>query len=759
MAAKELSAGITICEKGQPINALHIIASGSVKAVYESDEITLRKGDIVGLIDISRGEHSFSYVTLENSSFISFSVKDADFVTQTVQANPEIGKMMFVSMANQMHLLIHLALNAEKTCRDYLDLVNSIYEDYRDICTRSNIISRSYSDISVLEKEIPVSDVSDDVVSYYDCIKDFPSELKHPLSARVPFLKDFLYRGSRDFYSFLPLIDASSDYRFKISDCLLKEDGEDLLSLFTQIITRIKNDSPEYDKLTQSVDKIFTLVRNLKITDESVIEMRKKQYDERKLLIPSQIASANSALNSAAGVDLSEAVDTILDYADMSDEFKNEFKINLAKYKRMPDKGATDDASRKLRQALTSSFYKLYEEAFQLSVKDQNLPKVMKMFFNFGFVDAELAGPNNAAFLYTIADDFKGDPELSIYTAYEWLMEIYHLHKDPSRNEYDADFLTHLHELKMQGKIPPELEKRLARDPGERVLYELTNMFQTVNKITYGRITTFTPLLCEDDIIKPLQNCMVTVDAVIDALKKVQAVDYGAFYRETIYVNERAHIANQFICTKVTPNVILFPNAGTRGIMWQEIEGKKRTTPARFMVSAFHMEDLQTTVTRLIGEFRWEMCKREQGARWNDVSERSLTSEYFDYIQFYRKNSELSIDAKEKIKQSLVKAKNSFKEMFVRDYITWVLYEGTGSPRLNKVARAILLTYCPFPKSLRDRLSPNPIFKELIERYDIKTTQKLHSFDNILVKLKNSGEPITPELQVHRAYLEGTVEE
>lgn len=56
-----------------------------------------------------------------------------------------------------------------------------------------------------------------------------------------------------------------------------------------------------------------------------------------------------------------------------------------------------------------------------------------------------------------------------------------------------------------------------------------------------------------------------------------------------------------------------------------------------------------------------------------------LTSEYFDYVQFYRKNSELSTDAKEKIKTALTKARNSFKEMFVNDYIIWVVYEGKGS--------------------------------------------------------------------------------
>ena len=39
--------------------------------------------------------------------------------------------------------------------------------------------------------------------------------------------------------------------------------------------------------------------------------------------------------------------------------------------------------------------------------------------------------------------------------------------------------------------------------------------------------------------------------------------------------------------------------------------------------------------------------------RWNDITEPSLTSEYCDYIQFYRKNHDLSAEAKEKIKNAL----------------------------------------------------------------------------------------------------------
>ena len=50
----------------------------------------------------------------------------------------------------------------------------------------------------------------------------------------------------------------------------------------------------------------------------------------------------------------------------------------------------------------------------------------------------------------------------------------------------------------------------------------------------------------------------------------------------------------------------------------------------------------------MIGDFRWELCRRVQGMRWNDVTEHSLTSDYYDYVMFYSKNRDLSQEAKEK---------------------------------------------------------------------------------------------------------------
>ena len=275
-----------------------------------------------------------------------------------------------------------------------------------------------------------------------------------------------------------------------------------------------------------------------------------------------------------------------------------------------------------------------------------------------------------------------------------------------------------------------------------KVRYELENLFPSANKVTYGRVTTFCPLFTAENMLKDLRDSFVTPEKVESALTMLKKVDFSAFYRETIDY-ELAQVMNREpMHVEYLPDIILMPNAGIRESLWQEIEGRKRNSPSRMILPVFYMENLDTAIVRMTGEFRWEMCKRIQSGRWNDVSEPSLTSEYFDYMQFYKKNTELSKDAKEKLQNSLVRAKNSFREMFVRDYITWIFYESNGSARLNKVARRILFLYCPFPASSDETLEQNPMYSELLNRQKILSGQRLHKLGILKQKLRGSTEDV-----------------
>ena len=375
----------------------------------------------------------------------------------------------------------------------------------------------------------------------------------------------------------------------------------------------------------------------------------------------------------------------------------------------------------------------------------------MRLFLYFGYVDEDLAGAENTGFLCQAARLLSENTIPNVYTFYDWLVAIHTGKKEPCRNEFDEDYNDFIHAQKVAKKITAEQENILLADMQKKVEYELANMFPSVNKMTFGRVSSFCPLFSAHNLLKRPDAALVTPGELTKILSDIVGIDYSVFYREYIYTNTAAGIPKETLHLEVMPDMILMPNIGTRGVMWQEIEGRKRSTPARMLLSAFYLEDLRSAVIRLAGEYRWEMCKRIQGARWNDVSERSLTSEYFDYVQFYKKNHDLSPDAKERIKSALQKARNSFKEMFVRDYITYILYESTGSPRLNKPARTILFTHCPFSAPVRNALKTSPIYKETVERYGVQLQQQLRKLDLLE---KRTGASVPDELLTERALLE-----
>jgi hypothetical protein len=369
------------------------------------------------------------------------------------------------------------------------------------------------------------------------------------------------------------------------------------------------------------------------------------------------------------------------------------------------------------------------------------------MFLNFGYVDAELAGHDNADFLCSIADSLKGDPELGVYTVREWLTAIYNGQKEPNRNEFDTDYGEHVHQLKVQGKIDAKEETRLAADCEGKLRFEIENVFPIVNKLTFGRISIYSPLFADHTVMRKLDMSLVTPAKIRQMLDEIRAIDHSAYYRDTLYSNPKCGVTNETIHLEILPDIVLMPNVGVRGVMWQEIEGRKRSTPARMFVPIFLETDLKALIIRLTGEFRWEMCKRIQGMRWNDVTNPSLTSEYCDYLQFYKNNKELSLEVRESIKLQLIRARNNYKMVFVADYAEWLLYESNGSPRLNKTALKMMITYCPFVPAIRERLQQNPRYTQLLNIFNNKKKQRVQLLTRIIHKVaQTTGKEAPQEL-------------
>ena len=85
--------------------------------------------------------------------------------------------------------------------------------------------------------------------------------------------------------------------------------------------------------------------------------------------------------------------------------------------------------------------------------------------------------------------------------------------------------------------------------------------------------------------------------------------------------------------------------------------------------------------------------------------------------------------------------------MFVKDYEGWIKFESKGSFRLNKVARQILVTYCPFTKPIREELKANPMYQNAIQRYELQNAKKAQRIAGVYDKYQKAGGKITKELQ------------
>lgn len=451
--------------------------------------------------------------------------------------------------------------------------------------------------------------------------------------------------------------------------------------------------------------------------------------------------------------ELRDSLGKILKYAGCEEGLENDFREHLSAYQKLQDKGGREEQAVRLRHKLTELFYMVYKEVLKAVIEVGDVPVVASMFLNFGYVDEELAGEENAAYLYLLSQQLPTDPERGVYTFFQWLMAIYTGKREPSRNELDMDFREYLHEEKRMGRITPQQETQLREDSISKVMFELENVFPSVNRLTFGQPSVFCPVFSKHNVYRPLNKELVTADRVAAEIEEIRSRDFKAFYRGNLLSLPERKLTER-IEVEVLPDIILLPNVGSRSIMWQEIEGKKRTTPARMMCSVFHTSDLAQSILHMTGEFRWEMCKRDQGGRWNNIADLSLTSEYYDYIQFYRKNKELSAEAKERIRTQLTKARNNYKEMFVTDYVQWVRYESDGLPRLNRVVRNILSVYCPFPKKIRDRIGTNQLYAQAIERYNVKNGQTLHRITLLCKKLENSPAGVPAEIEAYKKYLE-----
>ena len=756
-----VKAGETFTTAGKSIDKIWIIKSGKVRVECAGGSYELGPGDVIGVCEVFLEVHFLTYVAVEDTTSYTYPIVSVESVDSILNSNSDIARIFIRSCIRQITKLIYSYRTERVRCNAIYDSLKACYNIYTNLANYVGVKLDCNEEIKSLEAYSNNEELDFWLSGYYEGLGRIYAGDNSKLLIDEPDISvGMLRKGCLDARKSVQLM--SDRYQF-IKKCLnfyvIEEEGG-LFYKLLEVFEKFSADANIKNNFLNKMNIIVSEAANFPMSVGSRLAYKIKECSEILKNLRQNTMSSENAVQENAEADimeeLYESLDIILDFADIVGSERRFFRININKLNMLKDKNAIDDDTMALKREITAKFYQIYSEVFFKSL-EKEIPPAVRMFLYFGYIDENLAGLKYTKALYKLSEELKENiPEnTGVYTFYDWLLAIYRGEKKPCRNEFDVDFSDYIRGLKNSKEITPEEAEKLLEDGEAKVSYELDNIFKTANKITFGRVSTFCPVFCEENILKELKDCFVKPGSIRRKLNAVKSVDYSAFYRATLALGDGDIMAREHIHVEKLPDFILMPNAGVRGIMWQEIEGRVRTTPGRMFISILHMEDLQNTIIRMTGEFRWELCKRVQGARWNDVTEPSLTSLYSDYVQFYRKNSNLSPEMKEKVRLSLQRCRNSFKEMFIQDYITYILYEGNGSPRLNKVARQILFEFCPPDATGIERLSKNPTYTEIIKQRQFKQEQKLQRYEGLERKLLKETGSVPESLRLEIDFIKG----
>lgn len=443
-----------------------------------------------------------------------------------------------------------------------------------------------------------------------------------------------------------------------------------------------------------------------------------------------------------------DSLSQILKYIGCSDYEVEECKNLIESYKAEKD----DDKLREIRRVLNNVFFNTYSECVLRSLDESNMPIVVQMFLLFGYMDEELSGIQNAILLYKLTEAYGSIQKKNCISLYEWLLMIYKGKRMPSMDDMSVDYEQLLREkLKNREITNGEYEGSL-RDKHKRLEYELKNVFSIMRRVS-GQPTRFLAIFNEESLDRPLLKNILMNKDVEETLDGIVNVDVNLFNHEYTYSNPPAGVDSVRLLREIKPDIILLPIIGSHPMMWQEIEGRNRQSAARFFYPRFLNGDLRALMIRNCGEYRWEYCKRSQGARWQDIGDPSICSFFVNYIQTYKKNHHISPEQKEKIASQYAKFRHNIKEIFVDDYIRYIANEAEGNIRLNKLSRAILIRFCVLNKDIRKELVKNNLYTEYINVVNNKIEHDKKILLALKKRIEDNGVAIPSEVREYEMLL------
>lgn len=764
-AVNQFYKGTDIYTEGDTVTSIALVLKGRILIHNDGFRLLMNSGSFIGISDLYKGVLQSTYTAQDDAMLYVFGISRSEELESILSINKDYHGLIVASHNRMIYELDRIYEELIKLGFHTYQFIMDYYKEYQQSAAGLGFSVNASRRLETLEHAQPDLELERDRINYYKECSSVPSDVLKAFYSYGNSITSYQIKDQSEVLDRLieTLKECSANY-LQLFSGLYDESDSCLFRLFAGYAIDIEAAGGSSKPVLEVLDKIIEQINiadnfcSQRLGRRPLLDRRKMEDTYHMLLTGTggNTAAARTYLKytredtAAALSELKDSFAKLLYYAGIDDCAAEDMKEVMLSFINMKDRISNDDYARAIRKKLMTNHYILYKAVFIRAYKDREVPRLIDMFLNYGYADERLLSEEQLLSLYFLKES-KAAGDIPVYGIREWLTLIYEGLKEPSKNEFDQEYSEVLASYKKQGKYSDKEIKEMAVNPDMKLEHEIQNMLRYNNRTTNGQITSFVPVLHKDMLDANFDRLYLFPEKVAQAVRDLVNIDYSIFDREVIYNNNDKNILKEYIIKRVYPDIILMPTLGVNGIMWQEISGRKRDSNGRFLLPVFCESSLKQILVKVFGRFRWEMCRTIEGLAWNDIKHKSLTSEYCDYLQFYRKNRELSEERKEKIKQQIQRGRNS-REVFVIDYEQWIGYEAKGAVKLSKPVREIMATYCPFSKKIRDIMKNQPLFEEATARFVRERNKKIRDLEARYRQLVKDNVKLTKELEDTLAY-------
>lgn len=748
--------GKKLINEGDPVDSLYVVLKGKIVQEWRGQKLSLGPGTVAGLSDSLNLSYEADYTAAEDSSVIKCSYKNMADFDAIFNAQPVYIFGFAKGAFRQCRDVFKIYDDYKKKVDDFSDYCRGINSEYRKQC---RAVGATAGEIPMLEEMEPIT-LNGEILKWeHDYIDSLNSvdnkEIENIYGKRTEIVNGVIGISCGYMKRAIECSETMGFYLEEFTPILLSPDRGDMFELIFNLRIYAAERGANQDDIIKLMKMLYKYLSTCGLYDKALIKERWTEYDSHDFAAS---AAAFDEAKMQKQAEFTQTFEHICEFAEIEEEKVAEYRTQLDEYLALEDREGKEDTERRIRKKAVDLFYDIYLKTFFRALEFEayggELDTIILMFLNFGYIDYNAVGEELTNELADIMERIESLCQSEhCFTIYSWLRAVYAGEREPSKNELDLDYRGFVLEERKMGNISEADMPTWMNDQEQKVKFEINNFFVSANRTTSGKMSSFCPVLTKEDFGAEPMRMLLTHAKLAEAMGKIEEVDYGIFLREAYFTDMEANVKSEAYPIRVEPDIILLPNCGMRAMMWQECGGIKVDSPGRFVFPLFTFDDLDKLMIYCCGAFRWEICRKEQGPRWNDIGSECLTSDFYDYFTFYRKNKDLSAENKEKVKILLKSSRNNMREAFTKQYTIWINFEAQGSIRLNKAERNILNKYCTFSKAYRAKVSSHPMYEQVLSRHEIKTAQAVNHLKTMIDKVEKNGGEVPEEVKQGLDYL------